>query len=132
MGRNMGLAIRVAQRVVGNAAEADDIGQEAFLRVWKRARSFDPRIARFTTWLYRIVLNLALDRIRKQAPLPIDDALEVPADHPEPLAVMIEDEERQAVAPVSPAGRAPKDGQQSGGQDDPPLSCRYGPQSSAE
>jgi RNA polymerase sigma-70 factor, ECF subfamily len=98
MGRNMGLAIRVAQRVVGNAAEADDIGQEAFLRVWKRARSFDPRIARFTTWLYRIVLNLALDRIRKQAPLPIDDALEVTADHPEPLAVMIEDEERQAVA----------------------------------
>lgn len=62
MGRNMGLAIRVAQRVVGNAAEADDIGQDAFLRVWKRARSFDPRIARFTTWLYRIVLNLVRDR----------------------------------------------------------------------
>jgi RNA polymerase sigma-70 factor, ECF subfamily len=58
MGRHMGLAIRVAQRVVGDAAEADDIGQDAFLRVWSRAPSYDPRVARFTTWLYRVVLNL--------------------------------------------------------------------------
>ena len=68
MGRHMGLAIRVAQRLLGDAAEADDIGQEAFLRVWKRAGSFDPKVARFTTWLYRIVLNLALDRRRKITP----------------------------------------------------------------
>jgi DNA-directed RNA polymerase specialized sigma24 family protein len=40
MGRHMGLAIRVAQRIVGDAAEADDIGQDAFLRVWSRASSF--------------------------------------------------------------------------------------------
>src|SRR5262245_32819124 len=65
MGRHMGLALRVAQRIVGDAAEADDVGQDAFLRVWSRASSFDPRVARFTTWLYRVVLSLALDRVRK-------------------------------------------------------------------
>jgi RNA polymerase sigma-70 factor, ECF subfamily len=93
----MGLAIRVAQRLLGDAAEADDIGQEAFLRVWKRAGSFDPKVARFTTWLYRIVLNLALDRRRKITPLPIDDAVEIRSDDPEPLTMMIENEDRQEV-----------------------------------
>jgi RNA polymerase sigma-70 factor (ECF subfamily) len=73
MGRHMPRAIRVAQRVVRSAAEADDIGQEAFLRVWTSAASFDPDVARFTTWLYRIVLNLAFDRVRKPAFAPIDE-----------------------------------------------------------
>ena len=98
MGRHMGLAIRVAQRLVPDAAEADDIGQEAFLRVWKGAGSFDPKISRLTTWLYRIVLNLSLDRRRKPKPLPIDEAAQIHSDDPEPLAVMIEDEDRHRVA----------------------------------
>ena len=98
MGRHMTLAIRVAQRVVGNAAEADDIGQDAFLRVWSRAASFDPRVARFTTWLYRVVLNLALDRIRKPSHASIDQAAEVSSDDPEPVTLIIEDEERRMIA----------------------------------
>jgi RNA polymerase sigma-70 factor (ECF subfamily) len=98
MGRHMTLAIRVAQRVVGNAAEADDIGQDAFLRVWSRAASFDPRVARFTTWLYRVVLNLALDRIRKPSHASIDQAAEVRSDDPEPVTLMIADEERRMIA----------------------------------
>jgi RNA polymerase sigma-70 factor (ECF subfamily) len=98
MGRHMTLAIRVAQRVVGNAAEADDIGQDAFLRVWRRAASFDPRVARFTTWLYRVVLNLALDRIRKPSHASIDQAAEVRSDDPEPVTLMIADEERRMIA----------------------------------
>jgi RNA polymerase sigma-70 factor (ECF subfamily) len=98
MGRHMTLAIRVAQRVVGNAAEADDIGQDAFLRVWSRAASFDPRVARFTTWLYRVVLNLALDRIRKPSHASIDQAAEVRSDDPEPVTLMIADEEHRLIA----------------------------------
>jgi len=97
MGRHMGLAIRVAQRVVGSAAEADDIGQDAFLRVWSRASSFDPRVARFTTWLYRVVINLALDRLRTPAPGPIEEASEVRSNEPEPVTRMIEDEERRMI-----------------------------------
>jgi RNA polymerase sigma-70 factor, ECF subfamily len=98
MGRHMTLAIRVAQRVVGNVAEADDIGQDAFLRVWSRAASFDPRVARFTTWLYRVVLNLALDRARKPSHAPIDEAAEIRSDDPEPVTLMIEDEKRGMIA----------------------------------
>jgi RNA polymerase sigma-70 factor (ECF subfamily) len=98
MGRHMTLAIRVAQRVVGDAAEADDIGQDAFLRVWSRAASFDPRLARFTTWLYRVVLNLAFDRVRKPWHASIDEAAEVRSSDPEPVMLMIEDEERRTVA----------------------------------
>ncbi len=97
MGRHMPRAVRVAQRVVRDSAEADDIGQEAFLRVWSRAASFDPDIARFTTWLYRIVLNLAFDRTRRRPLAPIDEASEVSAPDPEPVERLIADEERRAL-----------------------------------
>ncbi|MDO9062596.1 MAG: RNA polymerase sigma factor [Bradyrhizobium sp.] len=97
MGRHMQRAIRVAQRVVRDSAEADDIGQDAFLRVWSHAASFDPDIARFTTWLYRIVLNLAFDRTRRRPLLPIDEASDVSASDPGPVERLIADEERRAL-----------------------------------
>jgi RNA polymerase sigma factor (sigma-70 family) len=76
MGRHMQRAVRVAQRVVRDSAEADDIGQDAFLRVWSHAASFDPDVARFTTWLYRIVLNLAFDRGRRRPLMPRASVME--------------------------------------------------------
>ena len=97
MGRHMQRAVRVAQRVVRDSAEADDIGQEAFLRVWSHAASFDPDVARFTTWLYRIVLNLAFDRGRRRPLMPIDEAVDVRATDPEPVERLIADEERRAL-----------------------------------
>jgi RNA polymerase sigma-70 factor (ECF subfamily) len=105
MGRHMQRAIRVAQRIVRDPGEADDIGQEAFLRVWSHAASFDPDIARFTTWLYRIVLNLAFDRKPRRPLVPIDEAAGVRSDDPEPVERVIADEERrileQAMAGLS-------------------------------
>jgi RNA polymerase sigma-70 factor (ECF subfamily) len=97
MGRHMQRAVRVAQRVVRDSAEADDIGQDAFLRVWSHAASFDPDVARFTTWLYRIVLNLAFDRGRRRPLMPIDEAIDVRATDPEPVERLIADEERRAL-----------------------------------
>lgn len=98
MSRHMPRAIRVAQRVVRDSAEADDVGQEAFLRVWSHAASFDPDVARFTTWLYRIVLNLAFDRTRRRRPLvPVEEAGDVRAPDPEPVERLIADEERRAL-----------------------------------
>jgi RNA polymerase sigma-70 factor, ECF subfamily len=97
MSRHLPRAIRVAERIVRNAAEADDIGQDAFLRVWSQAASFDPGVARFTTWLYRIVLNLAFDRTRRRTFVPIEEASEVIADDSEPVERMIENEERRAL-----------------------------------
>jgi RNA polymerase sigma-70 factor, ECF subfamily len=97
MGRHMRRAVRIAQRVVRDAAEADDIGQDAFLRVWSHAASFDPEVARFTTWLYRIVLNLAFDRKRRRPHEPIEQASEVPASDPEPVERLIADEQRRTL-----------------------------------
>jgi RNA polymerase sigma-70 factor (ECF subfamily) len=53
---------------------------------------------RFTTWLYRIVLNLAIDRRRRPAHRPIEDAGEVASSDPEPVALLIADEEARTVS----------------------------------
>lgn len=110
MARHLQRAIRVAQRIVRDAAEADDIGQDAFLRVWSQAASFDPGVARFTTWLYRIVVNLAFDRMRRRPLAPIEEASEVDTGDLEPVERMIENEERRmlelAMARLSERHRA--------------------------
>ena len=99
MDRHMGRTIGLAERVVGGNAEADDIGQEAFLRVWNHAQSFDPRSGRFTTWLYRIVLNLAIDRRRRPRHAHIDEAaLEIASAEPQPVTQVMLAEQDRAVA----------------------------------
>ena len=95
--RHMGRAIRLAQAIIGNASDADDIAQDAFLRVWRQAGSFDPDIARFATWLHRIVVNLAIDRTRRPRAEPIELAEDVPSDEPGALVVLIGAEERDVV-----------------------------------
>ncbi|GAA0414208.1 MAG: RNA polymerase sigma factor SigW [Bacillota bacterium] len=54
-------------RMLGNAHEAEDIAQEAFIRAYVNIHSFDDR-RKFSTWLYRIATNLTIDRIRKRKP----------------------------------------------------------------
>jgi RNA polymerase sigma-70 factor (ECF subfamily) len=53
---------RVAFRITGNEADAEEIVQEAFLRGYQRLESFQQRSA-FGTWIYRIAVNCALNRI---------------------------------------------------------------------
>lgn len=61
--------LALAQRVIGNAHDADEVVQETFLKVWSMAARWDPDgRANFSTWLYRVVLNASLDRLRR-APL---------------------------------------------------------------
>ena len=48
---------------MGARTEAEDLAQEVFLRVWKSAATYKPR-AKFSTWLYRIVTNLCINRHR--------------------------------------------------------------------
>nr|WP_131870389.1 MULTISPECIES: RNA polymerase sigma factor [unclassified Bradyrhizobium] len=93
MRRHMPRALRVAERIVRDPVEADDIGQEAFMRVWTHAASFDPQVAKFTTWLYRIVLNLTFDRTRRRTFQPLDAAGDVPDTGPHAVERLIADEE---------------------------------------
>jgi RNA polymerase sigma-70 factor, ECF subfamily len=62
--RHVPVMLGVARRILGNAAEAEDVAQEAMLRVWTHAPRWQP-LALFRTWLSRVVVNLCLDRKRK-------------------------------------------------------------------
>lgn len=53
-------------RMLNDAQEAEDVAQEVFVRVYRNAKRFDPR-ARFSTWLFQIARNAALDRARQRA-----------------------------------------------------------------
>lgn len=56
-------AFRVAWRLLRDRDDADDAVQEGFIRVWRHLGDFREGM-RFTTWLYRIIVNVAYDRIR--------------------------------------------------------------------
>jgi len=60
--------LELAYRTTGDQALAEDIGQETFLRVWRSAKRYKPT-AQFTTWLYRIVVNLCLDAFKRRTPV---------------------------------------------------------------
>jgi RNA polymerase sigma-70 factor (ECF subfamily) len=77
-----------AGRLLGNRAEAEDVAQEAMLRLWRQAPYWRAGEARVTTWLYRVVANLCIDRLRRArggtvaleaVPEPSDPARDVPA-----------------------------------------------------
>lgn len=88
MSRHLLRTVRLAARLSGSDAQADDIAQEAFMRVWRHAARWqdaEQRGARFTTWLYKIVLNLVIDAKRKRQTVAIDDLPEA-ADEATPNA----------------------------------------------
>jgi RNA polymerase sigma-70 factor, ECF subfamily len=68
---------RLATRTLGSADRADDVTQEAFLRVWVHAAAWQAREARFYTWLYRVVINLCIDQHRLPKSESLDTALNV-------------------------------------------------------
>lgn len=78
-----GTAQSLARRLVGNRQDAQDIVQEAFVRVWRHLPRFDSQKS-FFTWLYRIVTNLAYDHLRKRAKQGI--ALTLGRDHEDFIA----------------------------------------------
>jgi len=71
--RHAGRALRLARRILGNEALAEDIVQDALLRVWTNAPRWRPEAA-FRTWLYRVVVNLCLNAKRRAGDLPLDAA----------------------------------------------------------
>ncbi|MFO7758575.1 MAG: RNA polymerase sigma factor [Roseovarius sp.] len=70
-----------AWRLLGNRAEAEDVTQEAMLRLWKQAPAWRDGEAKVTTWLYRVVANLCIDRQRRARGGTLTlDAIPEPAD----------------------------------------------------
>jgi RNA polymerase sigma factor (sigma-70 family) len=61
--------------IVRDEGTAEDVAQEAFVRAWRHARTYDPRRGRVVTWLLTIARNLAIDVIRVKAAEPLDPDL---------------------------------------------------------
>ena len=52
-------------KMLGNPAEAEDIAQQVFLRIWKSAARYEPK-AKFTTWMFTITRNLVFNEVRRR------------------------------------------------------------------
>lgn len=74
----------VAFQFLKNHDDAQDLTQDAFLRIYRKLGTFDPS-RRFYTWAYRIVTNLAIDRLRSRARMkssPLSEEIEDEGDGP--------------------------------------------------
>jgi RNA polymerase sigma-70 factor (ECF subfamily) len=85
--------VRLARRILGNAADAEDVAQEAMLRVWTHAPRWQP-LAAFKTWLTRVVVNLCLDRKRRAPWVELEAAGEI-ADSAPVASELAETDERE-------------------------------------
>src|SRR5712692_2592422 len=91
--RHSRAVFRLAYRMMGNEQDAEDVVQETFLKAYRSLRNFEER-STFSTWLYRITSNCALDLIRKRQrheqkrePVPVEESdvvAQVPAGDPGP------------------------------------------------
>ena len=97
---NQDFIYNLALRTLGDAVEADDVAQDAFVRAWLALPKFRQQ-AKFRTWLYRIVVNLCYNRfprLRQELSILVDDDI---ADMPDVatesgIVVGIEMDERHA------------------------------------
>jgi RNA polymerase sigma-70 factor (ECF subfamily) len=90
-----------AFRLLGNRAEAEDVTQEALLRLWRMAPEWRQGEARVSTWLYRVVANLCTDRLRRRGR---SAPLEAAGDPADPAADVAEEMAAQARADALQAG----------------------------
>lgn len=77
--RHKGRVYRTLYQMVGNAEDASDLAQEAFLKAY-RALSGYRGDAAFTTWFHRLTVNVALDWLRSRSRRPLQVPLEPPGD----------------------------------------------------
>ena len=76
IGRHLPSVTAIARRMLRDDAEAEDVAQEAFLRLWRLGTSLDVGTSGVKPWLRRVVSNLCIDRMRSGARTTVTD--EVP------------------------------------------------------
>ena len=92
------MAFSLAARLLNDKAEAEDVAQEAMLRLWKVAPDWRQGEAKVTTWFYRVVSNLCMDRLRKRRGLGLDEIAEPQDETPGVVARMHETDRAQALS----------------------------------
>ncbi|MEZ0224089.1 MAG: sigma-70 family RNA polymerase sigma factor [Alphaproteobacteria bacterium] len=73
VGKYLSFCVRFAERMTGNRQDAEEIAQDVCLKIWNEAGRWQPQ-AKFSTWLYRVVMNRCIDYKRKVVPLGVVDA----------------------------------------------------------
>ena len=87
---------RLAYRYVQHKETAEDIVQAAFLKLWEDPGKWRPeRNSKFTTWFYRIVVNLCLDWRKKKRPVALDEERPLPDERETQDAAMIRAQEQK-------------------------------------
>ena len=86
--RHQRTAWRIAHRFLGDPVEAEDVAQEAFLRILAAAPRYRPT-ATFSTYLYRVVARLCIDNARKKGPVFTDKLPETVDSSPDPATVLV-------------------------------------------
>ncbi len=89
--------LRLAARLLGDRTEAEDVTQEAMLRLWRIAPEWRQGEAQVSTWLYRVTTNLCTDRLRRKRPLALETAPEVEDGRAEVVDSMIDADRAQAL-----------------------------------
>lgn len=88
-----------AQRMLGDRAEAEDVAQDAMMRLWRIAGEWRQGEAQVSTWLYRVTANLCTDRLRRRKRSVPLDAVDEPRDGaPSVLAQMHRDARAMALS----------------------------------
>ncbi|VVE12800.1 sigma-70 family RNA polymerase sigma factor [Pandoraea anhela] len=87
----------VILRMVRDRAEAEDLLQDVFVNVWRRADAFDPARGNAMTWLMTMARNRTIDRLREHRETALDeaDALAIPSEDPTPAALAEASEARR-------------------------------------
>lgn len=91
------VAYRVAFRMLGDRTEAEDLAQEAMLRLWKIAPEWRTGEAKVSTWIYRVTTNLATDRLRRRRGVGLDEAPEIADGAASALEGLIENDRAAAL-----------------------------------
>lgn len=79
--RHSKLFFSAAYRMCNEEQEAEDIVQEAFMKLWSKPETFDStKGVKFTTWFYRVVTNLAIDKTRRRKPQVKSEVLDIMPD----------------------------------------------------
>lgn len=105
--RKLPRILALAARMLGDPAEAEDVAQETFVRIWRHASSWRRGNARFDTWIHRVTLNLCYDRLRRRREWVTDDLPEIADPAPPADAHTREDARRveQALQTIAPRQR---------------------------
>lgn len=81
-------------RLTGNRQDAEDMVQEAFIRLWRNPFAWKPQGGRFTTWFHRVLINLFLDHKRRVKKTENDDVLaDIPDDGKDQEHALIDEQQ---------------------------------------